>query len=752
MSKKNKHKSKIKTTLHYLIFFCLALWHLYCFIPVLAHFPLQIGQIKIHDRHGKLITHLAKKNGFQVVIKKEEAIPEKLKTVLLRSEDKRFYTHWGIDVLAKARALRSNLRARRIVSGGSTLTEQWIKNKYFQASSRSLVQKLREATLSFYYSLSLDKEEVLRRYLNQAYFGKQIYGLKSAAYVYFEKSNLDSLSDQEIITLISIIKSPHTITSNEEYFQKVFNKISEKKVPLPQIGFKKFTSLNLFPHVSNSILEDLESLLKEEAEIFVESTIDAKMQKKAQEIVSNSLLRLQGKRVSNAAVYVFNPQNGDILVYLGSKDFFDSEIDGQVNIIKQKRQVGSSIKPFIYLFAFMNGAHPDHLIVDLEKDFSGKDKNIIFRPLNYSLHEEGVVTLKEALANSLNVSAVRILEHLKLEKTFDFLKKLGLQFDFNPEHYGLSLALGTPDLSLKNLASAYGILASSGQKVETSLINKINGKIKKRKKQQVLKKTSNNQEALYHLYEVLSSSIFRRKSFGLNSILNTSVPFAVKTGTTRNFKDNWTLGYHPNLVVASWVGNNDSSPMTNVTGVSGAAPIWHRVVEEAIQEGYVKSNFIRPKSLQVTSKCLDSNCSQKELIYQSQNKEWLSNLRDGKYCLEDFYIQDIDSSEVQKVAKLFQFKDFSISWCNSQLSSLIPHPREATILKPKNKEVFYIKKDVPLELQKIIIKANEKVDWIIDNEEYRETSTIFLLPKVGKHEARIKGEDMKVDFEVKFIE
>ncbi len=736
------------------VLFCIFLWNIYCITPLIWNAEPKIGQIKIFDRNDVLIAHLPKIDGLYIPIEESENLPSHLTEALLKAEDKRFFTHWGVDVIAKIRALKSNLSAKKIVSGGSTLTEQWIKNRYFRSGRRTVVQKAREATLALYASIFSSKEEVLRSYLNSAYFGNQLYGVRTASYVYYEKSDLNALTDQEIVTLLSLLRAPSTITTNEQYFQKEFQKVMSavaENVEFPKMKFSKFKPVNKFPHVTTKILKDIKN--NKNPSIIVKSTIDAGLQQEAKDLIKYSLQILGGHNVNNAAAYVFKPNTGEVLVWQGSRDFYDETIDGQVNVIEKKRQMGSALKPFIYLYAFLNGAHPDNLIVDLEKDFYKEgEKNEIFRPLNYSLHEGGVIPLKEALASSFNISAVRILEHLGLENTYEFLKTIELRLDFTAHHYGLSLALGSPDLTMKNVAETYGVLANGGEKIETTLIASVNGIPNLTKRSVILEKNIPTEEALYHLFSTLSSQTDRRLSFGLSSILNTSIPFAVKTGTTKNFKDNWTFGYRPDLVTAVWIGNNDSSAMVDITGITGAAPIWHRIVESAIKKNYVGNNeILPPESLQEHIKCITKSCAQKEVIFQNNDKKWLSDMVSGEFCLEDFYIQDIEIEEIQKIAKLFDFKDFSIKWCeqNEKEELLNNKPQ---IVKPEDNEIFYIKKNIPIELQKIIIKANEPVEWIINDKEYEKTETIFLIPKAEKYSIGIKGETEKRVIFVKYVE
>ncbi len=695
--------------------FFFTIWLTYCF-SFIHNTNYEIWEIKIFDRNNIVITHIPKKDWLQIKINSLDEVSPTFINNLIKIEDKRFFNHFGIDILSKFRAIKSNFLQGQIVSGWSTITEQLIKNLYFKGEKRTVFQKLKEWTLSFYKELTYSKNEILLDYLNNIYLWNNIYWIKTASYVYFEKSDLKSLNEEEIITILSLIKSPSALTSNENYFMKMFKEVNvklNKNIIVPtNIKFTKFKSINKFPHVTNKIL-------KESDKEIIHSTIDYNLQFKTKEIIKNSLIRLKENNVTNAAVYAFNPKNWEVYIYQWSKDFYDKNIDWQVNIIERKRQVGSTLKPFIYLYAFINWANPNDLILDLEKDFKTEKNKWIFRPLNYNLNEAWVVTLKEALANSLNISAVKLLEHLWLENTYNFLTSLGLEFDFPSYHYGLSLALWSPDLTMKNLAETYGTVANWMNKVKTSLIkNSENNE----KWDQLKQKPRTEQLENNTLFEILSSKVYRRKSFWLSSILNTSIPFAVKTWTTKNFRDNWTIWYKDDLVVAVWAGNNNNSSMIDVSWITWAAPIWHRVVELAIKNWFVNLK---------------------------DSYEWIidEKSKSNKYCIEDFYIQDIDLAEITKVSKLL-WKAVEIQKCKQDPAGHVLWPAGSvpiTIIKPKNWEVFYINPKIALELQKIIIKANNKVDWMINDKEYKNIQTIFLLPEENEYKIKIKdGKEIKI--------
>ncbi len=701
-------KKRITLGISITLFLGIIFWIFYCAYPVYHAKPLQVGEIQIYDRNDFLIADLPLEDGFFLEISGDEKIPENFQKFLILSEDKRFFDHWGVDFLAKTRALKNNIFSGKIVSGGSTITEQWIKNEFFRGESRTITQKLREATLSLYFSGKFSKEEILRKYLNSLYFGNQVYGLKTASKVYFGKSNLDSLTKDEIEILLNILQNP----------AKAKNKYK----------FSGFSQVNRFPHFTQEILGGIEKKLEKRAQDFVplrdknifKTSLDATLQDFVRDTMQHQLALLRDKNVTNSAVLVLDSYTKEILVYQGSQDFFSKEIDGQVNVIQQKRQMGSALKPFLYFLAFQDGATPENYILDIEKDFYKNTKNSgeIYHPLNYNVDEWGVVKLKHSLSNSLNISAVKILHHLGEENFLGFLKSLGIHFDFDASHYGLSLALGSPDITMWEVANAY-----------INMMKNLCGR-------DVACNVSTREQQ--YLWETLSSQENRAKSFGLNSILNTTVPMMVKTGTTHNFKDNWVFAYHPDVMIAVWVGNNDSSPMKGVSGVSGAGPIFHAVAEELNKRGYFKTDV--------------ENLYSRDTVHRVSTETKKSNT----FCRENFYIPEISQEEIEHVKKIQKNSDIDIRWCdeknntkNPEISGrMISAPTEnintcrdvacnvstniknPEIVSPKNNEIFYINPETPLELQKIIFKFSGKTDWVLSRVDVRRDELQFVSTKI----------------------
>jgi membrane carboxypeptidase/penicillin-binding protein PbpC len=345
------------------------------------------------------------------------------------------------------------------------------------------------------------------------------------------------------------------------------------------------------------------------------------------------LKELKSKNVTNWAIFAINPKTNEVLLYIWSKNFYAKDIDWQVNVLKSLRQPWSTMKPFLYLLALEEWAGINDFLVDIENQYDSFQENKVYVSENYTLKEYWLVRLKKALWNSLNNASVRLARELWLQKVYDFYKSYGFDLPESPEFYGYSLVLGNPSITLIDLVYSYSKL------LDFSDPNK------------------------FLLYQILLNPDNRDISFGVNSILNTSIPQAVKTWTSSNFRDNLVFSYHPDFVLWVWVGNNDNSSMIWVTGITWAGYIWHQIIEEAIRLGYIKNNdkwlMINDKwnvelwnfnwgtssdnllneSSDIIQKsyCLDINCFRKELDFDKVDKEYFSRIADWVYDERDVF-------------------------------------------------------------------------------------------------------------------
>ena len=596
-----------------LIIFILAVSFLtYCFFPVINYQEENSpNAIILYDRKGVKITD--KSNKFWYKIKFEKWEFEKIKNSkfvksLIKIEDKNYYNHFGINILSKLRAIKDNISWKQI-SWASTITEQYIKNKYFLWENRSYLQKLREIILSFSFTLYSSKIEILEEYMNSIYLWNNLYWVKSAIKIYFNKKDINDLNDEEISILLSLLNRPWTKDIKEEGFKKYFDKIKSRL----QFKFKneinklsRLKNLDKFPFVTINNIK----------------TIDKELQKYTKEVINQTLEELKWKNVTNAAVFAIIPESWEILIYQWSRDFHSKEIDWQVDVIKSLRQPWSTVKPFLYLQSLELWIEPDDLILDIESEYNSFVKNTTYISENYSLKQYGLVRLKKALWNSFNNATVRLAREIGLSKVYDFYKSYWFDLKYSFEHYWYSLVLWNPSISLESLLFSYKKL------LDFKNINK------------------------FLLYDILSDSDNRDISFGVNSILNTSISQAVKTGTSSDFRDNLVVSYHPDLVLWVWVWNNDNSSMKWVTWITWAWYIWHQIIEKAISWGYITNREIEvPKWIIEDYYCLDLECFSRELIYKKKNKEYFSRMNNSYYSNKDLW-ERFSDYELDKLSDL----------------------------------------------------------------------------------------------------
>ena len=620
-------KSKPRVEYFVVFFFLILLFLIYCFFPVFNYdskYSQHVntnpreseaaGRIFLTDRNGEVITDKAYPNGYYKFI--ETDLESEFVQALVEIEDKNYFSHWGINIPAKIRALRDNLAGER-VSGGSTITEQYVKNKYFKTHKRSYLQKAREWVLALYFDMTRSKEEILNIYYHDAYFGNQLYGVGAAIEVYFSKGSLDDLTEEEITILLSLLNNPSIENLEERYFRSYFEQVKERlgytfenthawKLP-------KKENIDLFPFVTQNYLDD---------PVETQTTIDTELQSFTREVLRDTLDELKDKNVTNGAVFAMIPSTGEVLIYQWSKDFSARDIDGQVDVIWALRQPGSTVKPFLYLMALEAWANPDDLVLDIESEYNSFQEGRVYISENYSLKEYGLVRLKKALGNSFNNATVRLARELWLQEVYEYYESYGFSLPFGAEHYGYSLVLWNAETTLEWLVMSYRELLDLEDPEK------------------------------FLLYDILSDPDNRDISFGVNSLLSTSIPQAVKTGTTSDFRDNLVVSYHPDLLLWVWVGNNDSSSMQGVTGITWAGYIWHQIVEKAVSLWYVTNQRLdTPEWIEQRSYCLDQDCFRKEIIYSREDTIYNSKIADKIFSESDVF-EELSSYERERLDDL----------------------------------------------------------------------------------------------------
>lgn len=617
----------------------------------------QFETTRIYDRTGAVIYEMIDPNqGRRTYIPLSKISPYVV-AATIATEDKEFYSHPGFDPVAITRALVQNYTSHEVVSGASTITQQLARALFMSADERteqSIRRKAREIILAAEIERRYSKDQILELYLNEFNYGNMAYGIEAAAETYFN-TTADKLTLAQAAFLAGLPQSPavYDIFSNREATlerdKQVLNLmyqasteqgcifVSNSDQPVcvdSQQAIDAYTAMEnytfvykvnnlVYPHwvtyIRQMLEEQYDSQTIYHSGFQVYTTLDPTLQKQAEDIVRQQVDSLADKHVTDGALVAIDPKTGEILAMVGSADFYNEEIAGQVNMAISPRQPGSAFKPLTYALAFEKGWTPSTLIWDVPSDFppSGdeNDPRDPYVPVNYDGKFHGPVTVRAALANSYNIPAVKALQYVGIyddpfteeeEGVIAFAKRMGIT-TLTRNDYGLALTLGGGDVTLLELTSAYSVFAESGVRYEPRAITRIldyQGNVIYEAQQ-----PSGNQvisaDHAYLITSILSDNQARTPMFGTNSVLNLSFTAAVKTGTTNDSRDNWTVGYTPDLVVGVWVGNADNSAMQGTSGITGAAPIWASFMEQAVpyMTNNSPSSFDRPDDIEVYTIC-----------------------------------------------------------------------------------------------------------------------------------------------------
>ncbi len=612
----------------------------------------QFETTRILDRNGNVLYEIIDPNAGKRTFVPLEEISPYLIAATIATEDKEYYNHPGFDPVALVRALYQNYVAGEIVSGASTITQQLARMLLLpdERFDQSYSRKAREIILAAEIDRRYSKEDILELYLNEIFYGNLAYGIEAAAETYFDTTS-DQLTLWQASFLAGLPQAPSvydiynnreaTLARNRDVLVLMYEMSQEEEnciyvstnqqevcvdavsalqaaETLEAYEFNSPTFKMTYPHwvvYVQSLLEaqyDPQTIYRSGFTVY--TTLDPELQKQAELYVRQQVEAMAANNASNGAVVAMKPATGEILAMVGSADFYNESISGQVNMaLTETRQPGSAIKPITYLAAFEKGWTPSTLIWDVPSDFppSGNpdDQRPPYQPVNYDGKFHGPVTVRTALANSYNIPAVKTLAYVGIyddpntnypDGFIETAKRLGIT-SLTRDDYGLSLTLGGGEVSLLEMTGAYSVLANSGRKVSPVAITKIvdhSGstvyEYQAPSGDQIVRA-----EHAYLLSMILSDTNARIPAFGTNPVINLPFQAAAKTGTTNDFRDNWTIGYTPDLVVGVWVGNADYTPMVNTSGLTGAAPIWANVMQFGIQylTGGNPSAFSRPAGI-----------------------------------------------------------------------------------------------------------------------------------------------------------
>lgn len=552
-------------------------------------------------------------------------IPLVLRQTVVASEDKQFYSHPGFSPKSIVAALYVNLTRGELSFGGSTITQQLVKNSLLKPN-KSFLRKYQELVLAQEVERRFSKDEILEMYLNSVYFGEGAFGVAQASLTYFGKDvrDLDLAESSLLIALLPAPSKYSPLSGNLEAAKQEQNKVLGKMVRSGYISEEQKEEaqkqeLNFKPapeginsqavHFALMVKDELIKKYGEEKIIRsgfkVHTSLNLDWQNFTQEQIKQHVARLAANRATNAAAVVLNARTGEINALVGSIDW-NNEIFGRVNMATSPRQVGSSFKPVVYAQGFEKGLiTPATVLQDRPTTFGGN-----YKPKNYDGTFRGPVLVRRALANSLNVPSVEVMNKVGVPQTLEMAKNLGITTLNEENNYGLSLVLGSGEVPLLEITQAYAVFANSGKRINPTSILKIENKYGETidehniQEEQVI-----SEESAFLITSILSDTQTRAEIFG--NALNISRTAAVKTGTSEDFRDSLTIGYTPNLTIGVWVGNNDNTPMDNVAGSLGAAPIWRNLMEQFLKDSPAET-FIPPVNIIEANICRSNGLLLKE--------------------------------------------------------------------------------------------------------------------------------------------
>lgn len=581
-----------------------------------------LGQsAKIYDRTGTVLLYDLSQKVRRTVVPLDKISPYIVKATIA-IEDKDFYTHSGIRVRSLIRAVIRNITNKEYSEGGSTITQQVIKNSLL-TKDKVLSRKIKEIFLAIKLEKTTSKDEILHLYLNNSPYGGNIYGVEEASELFFGK-HASKVTLAEAAVLASLPKAPSTynpyggkknllLERKDLVLRKMFenNLITKEEMEAAQAEVLVFQPRNLgsikaahfVMYLKQQLEEKYGTKKLEEGGFTVISTIDYDVQKKTEDLVLDYVKKNQKRfGAENASIVILNPRNGQILTMVGSRDYFDEEIDGNFNVATAKRQPGSSFKPFVFATAFNKGFTDKTVLFDTPTEFSsdctpsGVPKTpgaTCYNPQNYEGGFKGPMTVRNALGASRNIPAVKMAYLVGVQDILDTAKAMGVEGLLGASNYGLSLALGAADVSPLDMTSAYGVFANDGIKSDIEGILKIEDS-----KGGILYETSTTskrvlpEQSARMMNDVLSDPRARNSIFVLNYFKDTVV--ALKTGTTNDSRDAWMIGYTPSVVVGAWMGNNDNRPMSQLASALTVGPLWKMVMDDVLTK-IPKESFIKPE-------------------------------------------------------------------------------------------------------------------------------------------------------------
>ncbi|MEZ4103872.1 MAG: transglycosylase domain-containing protein [Candidatus Paceibacterota bacterium] len=598
-------------------------------IPDLSSFEERriLQSTKIYDRTGEILLYDLHQDVKRTVVPFEN-ISRHIKNATISIEDNEFYNHFGIEPTSIIRAVYTNLTQGDLLGGqgGSTITQQVIKNSVLQ-NEKTITRKVKEWILAIKLEKVLSKDEILSIYLNESPYGGTIYGVEEASQAFFGKP-ASEVTLAEAAYLAALPQAPTYLSpygNNKEVLDKrqalvlermlfdnfineeEYNQAKEEEVEFQPQAIGSIRAPHFVMYIREQLVQKYGEEVLSERGYRVITTLDWELQKEAERILrERGLTNVEKYKATNAGLVAVDPKTGDLLTMVGSRDYFSEDIDGNYNVALANRQPGSSIKPFIYATAFSKGYLPETVVFDVKTQFSPlcpadspSSQSPCYSPNNYNHKTIGPINLRNALAQSLNIPAVKVLYLAGLKDSLKTASDMGLT-TLNPEDsgkYGLTLVLGGGEVKLYDMTYAYSVFANEGMKAEPRSILKIEdnqGNIIEENEVSTKRVLDKNTTLL--ISDVLSDNVARTPLWGANSLVNfPGRSVASKTGSTNDLRDAWLMGYAPNLAVGTWVGNNDNSPMGG--GLSGliVTPMWREFMDIALEK-IPEEDFSQPET------------------------------------------------------------------------------------------------------------------------------------------------------------
>jgi penicillin-binding protein 1C len=548
----------------------------------------------IVDRHGERLSEVRSASGTRGDALEAGALPATLVNATLAAEDIRFRSHAGVDPIALARASVHNLRAGRVVEGGSTITQQVAKlliaRQHGRSAPRGWIAKLHEAVVALRLEHRLTKPEILALYLNLAPYGNQIEGAERAARAYFGRS-ASTLTPAEAAFLAALPQQPgrynpwrdpagartrsrHVLSVMAARGWLSASDLATARAERLSLAHDPATLLA--PHFVERVLAGVGP----DRPRRIETTLDAGLQRTVEGIIAAHRDALDRHHAANVAVAVLDNHTGDWLAWEGSGNYFDAAHGGAIDGVVAPRQPGSALKPFTYAAAFERGVHPGRVLADVPSQFPTAEPGILYSPRNYDGAYRGPLLARAALAGSENVPAVALASEVGVPAIARLLRQVGLTtLGNNAAHYGLGLTLGNAEVRLDELVAAYAMLARGGESVPTNMVRAMDARVVPAPAVARLIST----RTAFWITDILADADARAYIFGRGGSLEFPFTVAAKTGTSQAYHDNWALGYTRDVTVGVWVGNFDRTPLTDSSGVTGAGPIFHDVMLAAVE-------------------------------------------------------------------------------------------------------------------------------------------------------------------------